>query len=299
MTPLPPLHLAGRVGSLAAGGTDPMRFYVEYGARIAQEIRALAEPELGRDGWQGRRVLDFGCGAGRILRHLTDTGAELHGCDIDAPSIEWIERNMSPPLHAFRNGEAPPLDRPEDSFDLVYAVSVFTHIGDLWAAWLLELRRVLKPGGILIATFLGPGMAQDAATEPWDEERFGMNVLNAAQDWDAGGPTVLCSPWWVRAHWGRAYEILELRESGFAADPGIGHGVVVMRPRPGEFTREQLEELEPGEPREIAALRHNIAQLQRQAAEYRHWLEELQRSPSWRVTAPLRALKRLAGSGRR
>jgi hypothetical protein len=46
--------------------------------------------------------------------------------------------------------------------------------------------------------------------EAWDEDRIGMNVLRPDQPWDAGGPVVLMSDWWVRAHWGRAFEILDV-----------------------------------------------------------------------------------------
>jgi hypothetical protein len=71
-----------------------------------------------------------------------------------------------------------------------------------------------------------------------------------------------------------------------------GQGVAVMRPKPGELTTGDLEALEPDEGREIAALQANIEQLHREDARVRGWLDELRRSPSWRLTAPLRAGKR-------
>ncbi len=61
---------------------------------------------------RGARVLDFGCGAGRLLRHvIEDVGedGELHGVDIDRPSIEWLQANASPPLHVATCGELPSL----------------------------------------------------------------------------------------------------------------------------------------------------------------------------------------------
>ena len=105
--------------------------------------------------WGGKRVLDFGCGAGRTMRHFVPESAEAEvwGCDIDAPSVEWVNANLNPPFAAFVNAAAPPLARPDDSFDLIYAFSVFTHITDQWSAWLVEMHRVLAPGGILIASF--------------------------------------------------------------------------------------------------------------------------------------------------
>jgi hypothetical protein len=63
---------------------------------------------------------------------------------------------------------------------------VFTHITDAWAAWLIELHRILAPRGLLIASFLGEGMSHAIAKEPWNPDYIGMNVLNAHQGWDAG-----------------------------------------------------------------------------------------------------------------
>ena len=289
--PIPDFELADRVSPLG-DKPDPIAFYLDYGRRIHDDIVSLLPPGFSLE---GRRILDFGAGAGRVLRHFAGSGAELHGCDIDIASVEWMAANLAPPVHPFHNTEEPGLRRPDGSFDLVYAVSVFTHISDHWAGWLLELRRVLKPGGILIASFIGEGAVAAVTGEPWSDERFGMNVLNEGQPWRLGGPTVIHSPWWLREHWGRAFEIVDVRPSGFANDPGAGHGVVVARPRAGDVTVAELEAVAAADPREISALRHNIAQLHRENEAKRHWLEELQRSPSWRVTAPLRKLKRLAG----
>ena len=98
------------------------------------------------DGWSpdGKRILDFGAGAGKVLRHLLDDwkGAELQGCDIDRASIEWLGANLSPPVHAFVNRETPPLDCGDGRFDLVLAMSVFTHLTD----HSLALARRAAPG---------------------------------------------------------------------------------------------------------------------------------------------------------
>ncbi len=77
---------------------------------------------------------------------------------IDRASIEWDEANLSPPFRFFHNGLAPALSLSGASLDLIWAMSVFTHITDLWSDWLVEMHRLLAPGGILIASFLGEGM---------------------------------------------------------------------------------------------------------------------------------------------
>jgi SAM-dependent methyltransferase len=209
-------------------------------------------------------VLDFGCGAGKLLRHLFDVpaaGGELHGCDIDAPSIAWLDEHLAPPVRAFTVQEAPGLARADGSFDLALAMSVFTHLTDHWAGWLLELHRVLAPGGLLVATFLGEGMSEAIAGEPWDPDRIGMNRTRAWQGWEEGGPSVQHSEWWLRAHWGRAFEFLTVEDG-----PEFGHGYLVLRRREVALEANDLVAPEPDEPREVRALQHNVEQLARECA---------------------------------
>src|SRR5205823_3371088 len=116
--------------------------------------------------------------------------------------------NLCPPLHAVRCGPEPPTAFEAESFDLIWAVSVFTHLTDSSAPWLLELHRLLKPGGLLVATYMGRWNSEAIAGEPWDEDRIGMNVLFHDQPWDRGGPMVLMSDWWVEEHWGRAFDLV-------------------------------------------------------------------------------------------
>ena len=289
--PLPPLELADRVGRGAA--------FDDVGRATRLEIVKRLPADWSFD---GKRVLDFGCGAGRTLRHfLPDaTAGEFHGCDIDAPSIAWLSENLSPPLRVFRNEEAPPLPLDGDSFDLIWAISVFTHIADLWAAWLLELHRILRDGGLLFATIHGPDRSAEWAKVPPDErsgqyaeaseaDRVGMNVLNHGRSWDAGGPTVFHSEWWIREHWGRAFDIDSVEEHGVMLGPQWnGQGVVVLRKRTVELTAEELERVDPGDPREVAALHHNLRQLHHESQTTREALGWLQsQEPASQSTAGL------------
>ena len=99
-------------------------------------------------------VLDFGCGWGRIIRLFSrDIEAErLWGVDCMAPAIEICSDTNR---HARFDLIAPfpPTSLPNDTFDVVYAYSVFSHLSEeAHLAWLSEFRRVLKPGGILVVT---------------------------------------------------------------------------------------------------------------------------------------------------
>ena len=63
-----------------------------------------------------------------------------------------VPRNLTPEFHFITNTTEPHLPFEDKHFDLVYCGSVFTHIMDLPDAWFLELRRVVKRGGLLYIT---------------------------------------------------------------------------------------------------------------------------------------------------
>jgi len=296
--PLPPDDLVQRVHQIAT--PDVGATYLAEGLATRERLERLLPAGWS---WEGKRVLDFGCGAGRTLRHLLDEGAELHGCDLHAPSIHWLDEHLSPPLHVLQNARRPPLPYEDASFDLVYALSVFTHIAEGWAEWLLELRRILRPDGILVATFMNAQSWRAFAHGSWDEERVGMLVTKTWNPLDAGGPFVYHSEWWLRDHWGRAFEIDFLERSPSVAAEGQTAGAVILRPRSGALVPTDLER--PGDcTRELAALQRNLEQLQSEAVELHLQLEAarrederlqeelatIARSHTWRLTAPLRAV---------
>jgi SAM-dependent methyltransferase len=263
---IPPPSLLARIGPTEDPASESGREFFDATGRDRK--RAIIEALPGGYSFEGRRVLDFGCGAGRILRHFKPEAsrAEFWGCDLHEPSIAWLERNLSPPMQFFVN-RARPLPQPDGYFDLVYAVSVFTHITHDWSDWLLELHRVLKPGGYLLATLKSaPATWEWSALRPLKADELGMAVLGLhRQIANTSGPIVIHSPWWIRSRWGRAFELITLQEDGFV-DPGKGHGFVVGRKRDVALTKEDLERPNIDDPRELAAQRTQIALLEENAA---------------------------------
>jgi SAM-dependent methyltransferase len=259
--PLPPFELALRVGHRRGHTHDD---YLAVGRRLHDAILA-ALPE----GYtlEGKRALDFGCGAGRTLRHFLDVAdrAAIWGCDIDRQSIAWLEANLCPPLRCFRNETSPPLDVEDGYFDLVWAMSVFTHIDAGWAEWLLELHRVLAPNGLLIASYMGSVPFERLLDEPYVEDEVGMLVRNHWRPLEEGGAWVFHSRWWLRAHWGRAFEIEGVR-AGADDGAGVAHSILVARPRPTAPSAEELRRIEPAEPRELAGLGTQVRMLREEVA---------------------------------
>jgi SAM-dependent methyltransferase len=239
--------------------------------------RAVMHTLPGGYSLEGKRILDFGCGAGGTLRHFWEEAeeAEFHGCDVEEEMIAWMGENLCPPIAgAHATGAAPPLPFEDGFFDLVYALSVFTHITVYWPEWILELQRVVKPGGFVVATVLGEAMSELLTPIPWDEDATAMNCFGFGPHiWKFG--TVLHSEWWVRTHWGRAFEIVEFQSSGFGGNTGAGHGFVLMSPKGAELTVDDLERDEPGELRYAKARRQNLLQLDHEGDHLRRREAEL------------------------
>jgi SAM-dependent methyltransferase len=309
---LPPVGLMRHVGGARDGAED--EHFINRGHAGSERIRRLLPA-----GWSfvGKRVLDFGCGCGRTLRHFQPEAeqAELWGCDVHAESIDWVREHI-PWVRAFRNEPLPPLPHDDGYFDLIWGLSVFTHLDVDWAPWLLELRRVLADDGLLVLTFLNEEaqrLWQNLSGQEWDEDRVGMITFGTGTPMEKGGPVVFHAPWWIAAHWGRAFEIVELERRG--GDHPQGHAL--LRKRPADLTPAELERPEPGEPRELAAAtlqarlsRRELGEARRAAAESEAGLaserdrlfetvEAFRRSRSWRWMRPLRDLRgRLSGSRR-
>lgn len=109
---------------------------------------------------QPRRVLEWGCGPARIIRYmpavLNASGCwSVFGSDYNPATIRWCRETFAD-IDFSENTLEPPLPYEAASFDAVYCISVFTHLSEeAQPAWASELARVLKPGGLLIASFHG------------------------------------------------------------------------------------------------------------------------------------------------
>jgi cyclopropane fatty-acyl-phospholipid synthase-like methyltransferase len=154
-TKFPPASLVARVGGADPNGNVFPDFLVS-GLQVVHNMLAIFARH-GMTQSDFSRILDFGCGCGRVIRFLAYERfkAELVGCDIDPEAIAWCRENIDTakftvsPYH-------PPLEFPDASFDFIYSISIFTHLNEKdQFAWLTELRRITRPGGRLILTIQG------------------------------------------------------------------------------------------------------------------------------------------------
>jgi SAM-dependent methyltransferase len=205
--PFPPTDLARRV----AGTTDLELFDTSAHTDLDVLERALAAPFRDR-----ARILDFGCGCGRLLRRLVDRAPEsrITGCDTDANAVAWVQEALD--VEATVTDARPPLPFADDAFDLAIGYSVFTHLSEEYQdAWLAELRRVLAPGGVALLTVHGPiAWERDCATVLAGRPELGdlahefetRGIAHwRADGWEAVFPdwyhTTFHTPAYVRAHW--------------------------------------------------------------------------------------------------
>ena len=145
---LPPAELRYRVSSSA----DAEEF-VRVGRNCAHDIESALQ-KVGRDLDSFKHILDFGCGCGRTLVHMKSLapGAQFSGADIDVKALDWCKANLKFASFSLSK-EAPPTSFAADAFDLIYAISVFTHLDeDHQFRWLEELRRIAQPGAIVVLT---------------------------------------------------------------------------------------------------------------------------------------------------
>jgi 2-polyprenyl-3-methyl-5-hydroxy-6-metoxy-1,4-benzoquinol methylase len=106
----------------------------------------------------GFAILDWGCGPGRITRHLPGflpSGSSVHGTDYNAQYVSWCQQNI-PGIDWTTNTLHPPLNFGEETFDAIIGLSVFTHLAESsHSSWLKELHRICRQDGILLLTTQG------------------------------------------------------------------------------------------------------------------------------------------------
>ena len=148
------------------------------------------------------------------------------------------------------------------------------------------MQRITKPGGFVLATILGDAMSRDLDAGALGRGRDGDELLRLGLHVWRFAPS--CTEWWIRTHWGRAFDIHAVQLNGFANDSDSGHGVVLMSPKDVSLTVDDLVRYEPGEQRYAKAWIQNLRQLDADGDMLRErggQPDTIINSRSWRLTA--------------
>jgi SAM-dependent methyltransferase len=141
----------------------------------------------------GRRILDAGCGSGLHFAALRDRGAIMAGFDASAGMLEQARRRLGDDADLRVAELGCPLPYADGAFDDVIASLVLHYLED-WGPALAELRRVLKPGGRLIASVDHPFAIVGLQRQEGKKVDY-FATYNWTEDWSMGGHTVPMSFW--------------------------------------------------------------------------------------------------------
>jgi SAM-dependent methyltransferase len=203
-----------------------------------------------------QRFLDFGCASGRVLRHfhLARLGLTLYGVDLALQNVGWAREHLPPSISVVQGTALPSLPFEDNSLDFVYAGSVFTHIADFEEAWLLEIRRVMKPGGLAFLTYhpervwrdlrdpshvirqivsatphrLDPLGLEPIPDEIFEESMPAERVVLVNLAYPVNNTNLIHSDRWIDERWGRFFAIEKIVER---CHGGQQNGALVTKER--------------------------------------------------------------------
>lgn len=214
-TPLPEDERIARII-----GQPDRSSYLFGGATTALRYEAYLKERFGRSYRDFRRILDWGCGCGRVTRHLVGTpGPAIMGADIDADNIAWCRDNLvGGAFHVLPMW--PPTPFAEEQFDLIIGTSVFTHLAnDAQLAWLEELRRITTRAAILLMSVHGLSqMALYRAPTEYFSTIERQGLYEAGDNPQLDGmiaeanyyKNVYHSRDYIYSEWGRFFEVIDI-----------------------------------------------------------------------------------------
>ena len=225
--PSPPDALRQRVH----GQADSISFE-RSGKMVALHLHRAISPRLTLT--ETSRILDFGCGCDRVMRHLRQLWGpcQFYGSDIDAEAITWCQNHLADAATFTVNDSHPPLSYPDDDFDCIYSISVFTHLPEaMQFAWLKELHRIAKPGSYLLLTTHGPQLFQAKSwRHRWQFARRGFfyHVGPGTVGLPDFYQTSFHTETYIRKHWSQFFQIQHIIHRGI-----VNHQDLVICRKPG------------------------------------------------------------------
>jgi len=312
-----------QVNTVGSSGVDSLR---GEGFAFYKYIKAMAAKHGVTIG-ESTRILDFGCGWGRMIRFwFKDIKSEnIFGIDVDSKMVDVCENTL--PCGNFSvTAPAPPCEFADGSFDIIFAYSVFSHLSsDMAEKWIVEFKRLLKNGGILVATTrdatfidvcenfrLNPELATKSdysqmlskcfapAGEHHDKFKRGEYLFSPTgggetRDSSFYGETMVPEKY-VRDIWGKLLTFRQYESSGILPQAVF----VLQNGEPSVNDDKKLSDLRfhmDRQTEQINLLRSSLTEAERRASAAKVQVDEMEHSRSWKLTKPYRWLGRLFRGG--
>ncbi len=157
-----------------ANDNNSYRSYYQSGKEHGQIVAELIKKYYGGN---VENLLEWGSGQARVLRHFPHLlpGSRLYGTDYNQKSINWCKAQFKN-INFTSCDLLPPTSYSDNFFDVIYSISIFTHLSEnAHTLWIKELYRLLKPGGILVSSFHGENY-YDLLTED-EKQLFDKGLL--------------------------------------------------------------------------------------------------------------------------
>jgi len=197
-------------------GTDDIQEFTRAGREVFWMLNLAAQRFGGRPLRKYRHILDFGCGAGRILQNIP-FGHQISGCYVNADLISFVE-DLFPEFDFYRNDFLPELKYRSETFDLVYSFSVFSHLSEeVEQKWLRELARVGQAGALYLVSVHGDWMIEETLNEERESaQAAGFYYRSVHQrtgstlDFPIGYEASYHTSEYIRSRWSEHFEILQV-----------------------------------------------------------------------------------------
>lgn len=211
-------------------GSNSVPIFLQQGTRMAKVLSNNIKEYFG-DVPPTLKLLDFGCGVGRVLLPLsTMLDVQWHACDVNGNAIEYLRRAV-PGCKSFVTGYEPSLPFDNNMFDCIYSISIWTHLPiALQLPWLLEIKRILRPGGLALISTSGlhvVNVRRERGDSGW-EEIFPEDLAEAGiiyRSYSYGGLPGIDGSYGLASHdpafiqrvWGQVMPVLMTRQRAIEA----------------------------------------------------------------------------------
>lgn len=218
------------------GNTEESSF-LNLGLLLASQVDSMAKQYAGVC-LEDAVVLDWGCGCGKVARYLADRCRDYTGIDIDKENLHWCASHLPGAYHHIDT--SPPTRLESARFDLIFGVSVFSHLTETSQyEWLAELARLAKPGATVLVSTLGNFAACRSGNPDNFEKLKTSGYLDLGPDAILEGVapngyyrTTFHSRKYIESNWSNYFSVVDIIEGAIG-----GHQDFVVLRKPTSLLR--------------------------------------------------------------